>query len=230
MSLTRADLRSRVAGAIGLSNVAGSSEQALIDSWLDEAVEQYLIETKCAIDTASLVLTADVGDYTLPSSVLALRNIWIVTAGGTRVNLEPVSTGEILERRRYASTGMFPMVFSLEGFDFLRISPNASAGDTLYWDYVPAPTSWNSGTATNDVPPFIPTWAHPAIEAYAKWKAADWDDDLSSQVGQAYHQDWEVELKKARSRINRLSGKWGPARPGRRRNAVPTSPGVDTGN
>lgn len=228
MSLTRATLRSRVSGAIGLSNATGSSEQLLIDSWLDEAVEQYLIETKCTVDTAELALTAGEGDYRLPASVLAIRNIWLVTAGGTRVNLEPASTSEILERRRYQMSGLFPTIFSLEGYEFLRIEPAAqSSSDVLHWDYVPAPTAW---AAADDTPPFIPSWGHPAIEEYAKWKAADWDDDTSSQIGVTYQKNWETELKKARTRINRLSGKWGPARAGGRRRAVPTSPGVDLGN
>lgn len=232
MSLTRADLRSRVGGAIGLDTTTGSDELALIDSWLDEAVEQFLIETKCAIDTSQMNLTADEGDYTVPSSVLAFKRVWVVTSDGTDVPLEQVSSDEILNRRRYSSTGMWPSAFALEGYDFLRIDPPAgSSSDVLHMDYVPAPTSWNSGTPANDMPPFIPSWGHPALEEYAKWKAADWDDDTSSQIGLSYQKNWEAEIKKARMRLNKLAGGWAPARVGSRsrRRTIPTSPGVDTG-
>lgn len=231
MSLTRATLRSRISGAIGLSNTDGSAEQALIDGWLDEAVEQFLLDTKCTVDTANLGLTAGEGDYTLPATVLAIKNIWIITADGTRVNLEPAPTGEILERRRFQTNGLFPTVFSLEGYDFLRIEPAAgSDSDTLYFDYIPAPADWSGAT---DTPSFVPSWGHPAIEEYAKWKAADWDDDTSSQIGERYQKGYDDMVKRAKMRINKMSGKWGPARPGGRSrmlNRIPTSPGVDLGN
>jgi hypothetical protein len=233
MSLTRADLRSRVGGAIGLSTAAGSSELALIDGWLDEAVEQFLINTKCSVDTSQMNLTADEGDYTVPTSVLAFKRLWIVTADGTNVTLEQVSTDEIIDRRRYQTAGSWPSVFALEGYDFLRIDPAAaSSSDVLHMDYIPAPTSWNSGTPASDTPPFVPSWGHPALEEYAKWKAADWDDDTSSQIGMMYQKNWEQMLKDARRQLNKLAGGWAPARVGgrTRRRTVPTSPGVDTGN
>lgn len=229
MSLTRATLRSRVSGAIGLSNVTGNPEQVLIDGWLDEAVEQFLIETKCTVDTASLNLTAGVGDYVLPSSVLALKRLWIVPSNGQEQDLEPESTTEVRRVRRYDSASN-PRIYSLEGSEFLLIAPVAvSSSDQLHWDYVPAPTAWPNPA---DTPPFIPSWAHPELEEYAKWKAADWDDDTSSEVGQAYLKGWELGIRKSRGRLNRLSGKLSPARAGgsRRRRRVPTRPGIDTGH
>lgn len=229
MSLTLATLRSRVSGAIGLSNVTGSSEQALIDGWLNEAVEQYLIETKCKVCDASLALTADEPNYTLPVSVLALQYAWIVPASGEPlVVLERMSTLDILNRRRYNTTGSWTTVYDLQGANLLLLDPAPAAGDVLHFYYIPAPTDM---TATTDSPSDsgIPSNAHPAIEEYAKWKAADWDDDTSSQVGETYKKGWEEWIKKGRMRQNRMGGKWGPVRAGRRRQ-IPTSPGVDLGN
>lgn len=227
MSLTRTQLRARVGGAIGLSTTAGSSELALIDSWLDEAVEQFLLDTKCTIDTAVLDLTAGIGDYTLPTTALAIQNLWVVSASGTTQILQPVSTSEILTRRRYAAVGSYPMVYSLEGYEFLRIDPvAASSSDDLHFDYVPAPGDWS---AAGNSPTYVPSWGHPAIEEYAKWRAADWDDDTSSKIGETYQVNYDRMVKTARKRLNMLAGKWGPAKAGRRRAAVPTSPGVDLG-
>ena len=133
----------------------------------------------------------------------------------------------------FRSRKSWPSVFALEGYDFLRIDPAAaSSSDVLHMDYIPAPTSWNSGTPASDTPPFVPSWGHPALEEYAKWKAADWDDDTSSQIGMMYQKNWEQMLKDARRRLNKMAGGWAPARVGgrTRRRTVPTSPGVDTGN
>jgi len=229
MSLSRALLRQRVSGAIGLSNTAGGTEQLLIDGWLEEAVEQFLIDTKCSIDTASMSLTAGIGDYALPASALAIQHLWIVAADGTITILDPTSTQDILERRRFGATGYGPQVYAVEGYDFLRIQPVAqSSSDVLHFDYVPAPGAWVSPTTLT--PPFVPSWGHPAIEEYAKWKAADWDDDTSSKIGERYQQGYQVEVKKARMRLTRMAGKWGPARIGKssRRN-IPARPGVDLG-
>ena len=232
MSLTLATLRSRVGGAIGLSTAAGT-ERDLIDGWLNEAIEQFLIETKCKVQEAVMNLTASEDDYTLPVQVLAFKRLWIVPDGGaSTVDLAPAEIDEIRDRRRYASTGSVPAVYRLEGTDLLMIAPAAQANtDVLHMLYVPVPSLM---TAVNDTPLSvggIPSWGHPAIEEYAKWKAADWDDDTSSQIGERYQKGWDDQVKKARSRLNRLSGGWSPARPGgrRRRLRVPTSPGVDTG-
>ena len=55
------------------------------------------------------------------------------------------------------------------------------------------------------------------VEAYAKWKAAEHDDDTSSEVGKRYFEEYAIGTKKAISKMNLRGGRMlSPVRPGRR--------------
>jgi hypothetical protein len=46
-------------------------------------------------------------------------------------------------------------------------------------------------SAAGDTPSFIPAEWHKAVEMYACWRMADFDDDGSSQVGEVYRAHYE---------------------------------------
>lgn len=216
-------MRSRVAGKIGMSS---TEELALIDGWLNEGCEQYLVETKSVVREAELALTAGVSDYVLPDSVLAFAHAWIAPGNGGGINeLERVDFSDSLRRRFYNAAGPYSRTYELRG-NMIFLDPAPSSGDKLKMIYVPAPTpmvlNGDSPSASG-----IPTRDHPIIEAYASWKAADWDDDTSSKIGQNYMQEYEMGIRKVKMRRNRMGGGWGPARPARGRAWVPRTPGTD---
>lgn len=221
--MTKGTIRDRVAAKIGMSS---AEELAFLEGWVDEAVEQYLVETKALVREGIMTLTSGVSDYTLPTGILSFSSVWVVPAVGDTVELEQVGSSEMLRKRRYTYTGDNPNVYQLLGMDLLRLYPTPSTGSTLHVLYVPEPGSVAVGTDLSAVG--VPLADHPTIEEYVSWKAADWDDDTSSKVGQAYMQGWDMGLRRARIRRNRLDNGWGPARPGRRR-YIPTRPGVDMG-
>lgn len=227
-------LRSRVSGEIGLSNAAGGSEQLLIDGWANEAVVEFLRLTKCYVKPFSMALTADVGDYDLPSSLLAFKSLFLTPNDGSNPpQLNAVSSAEIMYRRQYQSSVVRPNAYALEGSNLLMIYPNAvSSSDTLGGLYVPKPTEMSDAAHDPSTSTYggIPTEFHPALEAYTKWKAASWDDDSSSQIGLAYKGEWLERVKEAKQSLNRKGGvRWAPAVPKRSRRFRPNSPGVDTG-
>ena len=75
MNLTT--FRARISGAVGLDNTAGGEEQVLIDGWVNEGVEQFLLDTGAKVALATITTTAGEGDYDLPSEILRVRKIWI---------------------------------------------------------------------------------------------------------------------------------------------------------
>lgn len=231
-----ATFRSRVSGAIGLSNTDGSLEQSLIDGWVNEAVEQFLVLTKMHQRTAALAVTADQGDYELDTHILSFKNAWIEPAdGSTDIVLEQVDASTIHEARRYqAAAPTNARWFALEGANQLLLYPSpGSSSDLLHITYVPRPTALS---ATADAPSAtanggIPSEYHPTLELYVKWKAAEYADDRSSQAGMTYRQQWLEGVAFAKGQMLRKGGvRIGRARFGRAgRRRWPVTPGTDTG-
>ena len=96
MNLTT--FRLRIQSTTGLAAaIAGHSEQALVDGWVNEGIVQFLLRTKAVKKTASLTLTVGQGDYTIDPDILALEDLSI----GERM-LSVVDTGDI---RRWRLNG-----------------------------------------------------------------------------------------------------------------------------
>lgn len=225
--MTKGTIRDRVASKIGMS---GSAELTLLEGWVDEAVEQYLVETKALVREGVMAMTAGVTDYTIPiANILSFSAVWVSPGSpnsADTVELEQISSSEMLNKRRYSYTGDHPRSYQLLGMDLLRVYPTPDGTETLHILYVPAPTTLANADDLTLAGVVLPD--HPICEEYVSWKAADWDDDTSSKVGERYQQGWELGIRKAKARRNRLDNGWGPARPGRRR-WIPTRPGVDLG-
>ena len=220
--MTRDECRDRVASKLSMKS---TEELGLIVGWIQEGVVQYLTDTKARVRDVALDFTAGVQDYTLPAGILAFESIWVAPSGGNpSYELEQVGSSEMLRRRQWAYVGDSPQVYQLLGMDLLRVWPVPSATDTLHVLYVPAPATLASGDDLSVVG--VPLPDHPVIEAYASWKAADWDDDVSSKVGQSYREEYMVGLQRAKVRRNRFDGGWGPVRP-RRTRWIPRTPGTD---
>lgn len=230
-----ATFRARVSGAIGVDNTDGSTEQALIDGWVNEAVVQFLLRTKSHARSAALTLTADQGDYTIDTDIIAMRAAWIEPVNGLQeIPLRETSPEEIVGYRRYMGVTGDPSarLFALQGSNVLMLyPPPASSSDILHIYYVPRPTalaaSAESPAATANGG--IPEEFHPILENYVKWKAAEYANNGPSQLGQMWKAEWEAGLVQVRVSNTRKGGLntqrvrvGAPAR-------WPTSPGVDNG-
>lgn len=227
--------RSRVSGAIGLSNASGSSEQSLIDGWINEGIVDFLRRTKCHKKLLSMNLTASEWRYTLDTDILSFEKAWLDSTNSLQDRLlQPIDSAEIFRMRAFENpVGSGPMYYSLEGAHLLLLHPvPASSADTFNAVYVPRPAAL---AVTADTPSAtanggIPEEFHQFIEAYAKWKAGDYADDSSSGNGQVYMQEYMAGVVEATKATQlkagvRLSG----IVPGRypRRGLTPVTPGTD---
>lgn len=229
-SLTLADLRQRVSISIGMDNTDGSEDQEMIDAYVNEGVEQVLLDTKCHVETADLALTSDDGDYDLPDGILFVERVMSITTDGNRP-LEVVAPEDIRWFRRTQSSSIPPVrYYAIAGTNRLMLYPTPdSSSDQIEMDYIPTPTAMTSSSST---PQYLPFWLHPLVESYAKWKCADLKDDQTSQQGARYQQDYQMGVRQARERVKRAQGRRRPqAQVGRRARflRLPLKPSQDTG-
>lgn len=195
MATTLADLRLRVSSKIGLNNTAGSDEQLLIDSWVNEGILDMVIRGKMLAANTTFVLTPGTGDYSLASistSIIGITEITGQSSGVIRV-LERVDVEELLRMRIASVAATITRFYALQGNDTLMVFPTPQvSGDSLIIYYVSRPTLLATGTDT--LP--IPDEYHKAVEYYALAQAADYDNDAASQGGMKYLQFYEQELRK----------------------------------
>lgn len=221
-----ATFRTRITGKFGLDNTSGSAEQVLVDGWVNEGRDQLLARAKLRIERSSCALTAGTTAYELNASILAIDKV--ILNGSNGRPLEAWSTDEVLRANQSASTPI--RGYAIEGTNYLMVAGVPATGDSLDILYVPDVTDMSSGTHDPSVSTYggIPSLLHPAIEEYAKWKAADWDDNTTSQQGLVYKAGWEQGLKEAKQYRIRMRGPI-PAARLRRRRWNGWAPGVDTG-
>lgn len=227
------DYRTRVARVVGMS-ASDSDDLALIDSWVNEGVVQFLKDTKVNQLTAVLAVTAGSADYTLDDDILAMTDLWYEPAdGSTNILLEPVDSGEVIRMRMaQGAVEASPRYYALQGAHLIMLFPNpVSSSDELHLVYTPRPAAMS---ATADAPSDsakgnVPDEYHHVIEAYAKWKAAEAEEHKPSQFGLAFQAEYEKGVAKTRSDMNKKGGvfkarKVGGKRRGRR---YPVTPGTD---
>lgn len=207
---TLSELRTRVSAKLGLDNTA-SGDQPLIDGWLNEGVREVLLDTHCYVAKATMNLSANVGDYDLPTTILAIHDIY-VTSGGEDGMFERVSADEILRRRRadaaVAATGT-TRYYAVNGANMLMVYPTPAAADTITIYYVPRPTELSSSAHDPSSTTYggVPVEYHKAIEFYALAEGADYDDDSSSAQGERYRALYERQILKTKRRIRNRGGR-----------------------
>jgi hypothetical protein len=208
LSLTVLQLQTRVARAIGLS-LTVTADMALMLDWYNEAVEQFLRETKVNIRPASLSLTAGQSDYTLDTDIMAMQAVWYEPGDGTQSLMQAISPEDMYLNRMVEVTGGGPPTFyALLGAHTLMIDPSPSAGDAINMLYVPRPAAM---AASSDSPAAtamgnIPSEYHPLLEAYVKWKAGQAEEHRPSENGLQYQSEWERGITAVKGQLRRKAG------------------------
>lgn len=231
MNLTT--FRSRISFATGLSNIASSAEQALIDGWVNEAVIQFLLKTKINVQQFNVTLTAGEDSYTVDDDILAWKELWIESASGMRL-IRPATAQEIFRRKTLGGgTGAWPVIYSMQGHNLLLIHPPAQAStDKLHGLYVPLPVALTTGAhdPSEATRGGIPVGYHPALEAYATMRAAAADDKTTGPSFKDYEAEWNAAIIAAKIEVNKKTGVlWAPARPAHREWPYAPTPGTDLG-
>lgn len=201
---TFAELKSNVSKELGLDETASGDEDVLLGRRLNQAVVQVLLETHCYIFSTTFALIADTFSYNLQdgASNLLILDIHRLT-DTNNIPLKRISTDEFFEFRRASATATFGQRFyALDGSNLLLIWPTPSAAETLTLYSVPRPTLLTTAGHDPSDKTYggIPAEHHEAIEFYAKWKMASYDDDGTSNQGDRYfglYQAWLAKIKKA---------------------------------
>lgn len=226
------DFRTRIARVSGMS-LASTADTGLIDGWMNEAIEQFLKETKINVLTARMAVTATSGDYTLDTDILSMEALYYQPASGMSALLEPISPEDMALRRiQPTSSSTTPREYAIIGAHLLRLYPvPPSSSDTLHMLYVGRAASALSTTANDPSKSAygnIPLEYHTVLEAYGKWKACEAEEVKAYQNGLQFQAEWERALGKIKGELHRKAGMVLPsARVGRRRGAPFASPGVD---
>ena len=225
-----ATFRSRVARVSGLST-SDATELALIDGWVNEAVEQFNRETKLNVRKAAMTVTAESADYQLDTDILAMQALWYAPADAQSALLTQLSP-ETLIQRRLVETGesTAPRYYALAGGNTIMLWPTPQSSDeTLHILYVPRHTAL---AATADSPAAtangnVPEEYHPILEAYAKWKACESEDHRTSQFGNVFKEEWNLGVARVRAEVKKKAGVNVPSVSIGRPRHVPVGNGVD---
>ena len=109
--------------------------------------------------------------------------------------LEAVDSGDVRRWRLGSGSSDADGVgkYAYEG-QTLMLHPTPTAAGQLKMIYVPRPTPMTAAGHDPAVAPYgkMPSEYHPIIEAYAKWKAAEYANDAPSQNGQTFKQEYEA--------------------------------------
>ena len=225
-----ATFRSRVARVSGLST-SDSADLADLDSWINEAVEQFNRETKLNIATASLAVTADQDTYSLDTDILAMQALWYAPADSQSALMTALAPETLIERK-LTMTGEDtpPRYYALIGGNALMLWPApTSSTETLHMLYVPrhAALSLTADSPATSSKGNVPEEYHPILEAYAKWKACEAEDHRMSQFGNVFKEQWDTGVAKVKAEVKKKAGINVPAvRLGRPRH-VPVGNGID---
>ena len=192
---TLATLEGNVAGVLGLdwdstAPTAGDGPRLL--GWANDAVVDMLRRTHCYIVCGTITLTANVADYRLPSSIIAIDDVYM-TSSGANFRVRRQTTTDLINMRLYQTTTSPVQMYALNGVDMLMVFPTPIQADTLTVYYVPKPTALASPTDDPSTSTLggIPTEYHYGLELYMMWKAGDAFDDESSQSGESYRLQYE---------------------------------------
>lgn len=132
-----------------------------------------------------MVMTPNVGDYTLDPSILAIEDIYL-TSGGGNFRVRRLATTDLINLRLFQVNSAPIQMYALNGANMLMVYPTPLQADTLNIYYVPAPAALTNGTDDPYTLAGIPAEYHYGLELYMMWKGGDAFDDESSSSGESY--------------------------------------------
>lgn len=191
---TLATLQSDVAGVLGLDFDAANPSNGdgpRLKGWANDAVVDILKRTHCFIQSATLTMAVNVGDYRLDSSILAIDDVFM-TSGTQSFKARRLSTTDLLNERLFQVVTAPVTHYAISGADLLMVFPTPSQADVMTVYYVPRPTAMSNATDDPSSSTFggIPSEYHYGIELYMQWKAGDAFDDESSSSGESYRRQY----------------------------------------
>jgi hypothetical protein len=187
--------QTKIGRKIGM-DITDAGDLTAMRDWLNEAYEDFLLETHVNVHTGVAATSAGVGDYDLSTNILAVLEVHTVDTSGDVLFFQPVTPEEILRRRTGGVvTTRRGGYFATQGINKLMLFPTPTEAYNITFYYVPRPTALS---VSSDVPSSVPAEYHKALEFYALSEAADEDDDGTSLQGDRYRLLYEGFVSKAR--------------------------------
>ncbi len=234
MTVSGADLITRVCGETGHDVTAASADRALILSYINQALSNAALEAEIYTPPtpATVTLAQGTASYDLTSSpfaitgLIAIDEILLTDGSVTSIPLEQVTASELLSRQQGAGQAQgTPYCYSVEypGIDFY---PTPAASTTLSVFYTAEPTVIADSAVAVTVIPAAFLWGVLCEFAIAMGlrnkKQPEWTIHM-----QAYMSDKVAGLPALRRWKRRVAGKQRPSSGPTR--ARVTSPSQDTG-
>lgn len=189
------EIRAEVMSIIGMS---GTDEEERVNAWVNEGTTQVVARTGCEVKSAEVDLDVDEGDYESDPDIIATLEVYNLTDSCT---LERINVSELLERRVRGSTGYIRYYASKADTFFFHPTPSQATQLKVY--YVPQPRVL---TDDEDEPEEVPVEWHYLITFWAAWRAADWDDDSSSQQGERYRSLFDGGIREMKRAMSHKAG------------------------
>lgn len=200
-----------------------STETTLLTKWTNEMYEDVLRRSKCRIRPFSTTLTSGTADYSLPTSVLAITELYVLS-GSTQRELERLTFEELIFKRQASATAGNVRWYAIQG-DMLSLYPTPGTGETLRGFYVRRPTALSGGS---DVPSDVPAEFHQVIEWGLLWRANGYGERGSTAMGEVWRQRYLEGIKEMASAANQKGGRRLPTRRVRDRRHVVRDRSEDT--
>lgn len=231
---TRGDLLRHIGLELGLDRNVGSDEYLLINDWAQDAIYDFLIETRSRLTSTTITLSAGVSDYslfTLNAAILEITDMQL-TSGGTKYSLERVPLEQILDWRRTSQAADRARVYSVEG-DLLSVYPTPASADTITAYIVTKPTAMSGDANDFTTVSFggIPAQHAPVLLAYMRWRGALYDERKVPHTPDQYRTQYAQLLDEAKRRMRKMGGRRSPGmvagypgvggNPGRRNDQYP---------
>jgi len=198
-------------------------ELILMQRWVNRAITDVLVKTRCRLDEADMSLIAGTTDYRIDDDILAVDEISAPDASGQPYMLTEVpnqTITDILYQDAPQVPGT-PSYYYCKG-DYLRVAPTPTDGIVLHYFYVPRPTEIPAdGTTANDTADLsdgtyggIPSEFHDVVVSYCLWQAAQYDDKGGGfyrghafAPGSAYQALYQDRIKEIRRELRGKAGR-----------------------
>ena len=174
--MTHKQMRDQVVQWLGLQDISSYSETQLAEDLIYQGTLDMLARTRCVARCVQLHTFAGQDTYTLDHKILALVDV------------------EDGNRRRARREQTYTPNFTLIRADVLRLEPPPSEdGQTVQVWAVLRPLQMTTDTQSiaDEAYGAVPEEFHDAVVTYALWKASDYADDASGQMGERYRALYE---------------------------------------
>lgn len=186
-----------------------TNDLAAVKDWINQVYAQVCVEMEANVSTATMTLTAGTSSYTLSSSIMRIKGMYVTPVGLTQSAPLIATTLDSIIRFRQATGGTAYNTgtvshYALLGINNFEVYPTPQAADVLTIWYVGLP---NVLSANGDVSILQEPYSSKLLEYGALAEAADWKGDPALQD---YRNQYEVWKQRFRSHLTRkVSGQPG---------------------